>query len=94
MSFRRAVDIDSFGRLSKAQKNAMNHVAFSGFATSVVPTARTLKQLCEYGYITLSPQRVEVPKLGSIVVKIPVMPLSVHMVWCAYVAEPDEGIGD
>lgn len=94
MIFKREINFQAFGRLSKAQKNAMNHVAFSGYATSVAPAASTLKRLSDYGYISLSPQRIDVPKLGSMIVNIPVMPLYVHMVWCAYVAGQDRNEDD
>jgi hypothetical protein len=67
-----------FERMSQAQKNAMNHVAFNGYATDVIPTQKVLLTLQEIGLIE--------PSLNDFW-----MPFHIHMAWCSYVATKNTG---
>jgi hypothetical protein len=40
-----------FSDLTSAQRNAMNHVAFHGYATTVVPSVKTLRSLAAVNLI-------------------------------------------
>jgi hypothetical protein len=71
-----------FKHLTKAQQNAMNHVAFSGFATSVIPSPKTLKFLEENGLIEGRKVRVGSGPFAAIIKEYS-MPIPVHYLWCA-----------
>lgn len=74
-----------FKRMTKAQINAMNHVAFNGYATSVIPTKKILDTLVDAKLI------IEIKR--TLAGRFPVevvdyhMPIDVHFMWCGYVGD-------
>lgn len=64
-----------FSDLTRAQRNAMNHVAFAGFATTVVPKLQTLRYLAQIGLIERVKSLPEWPNGYQ-------MLTSIHMAWC------------
>lgn len=53
----------------------MNHVAFSGYGTTVVPKVKTLRYLASLGLIERLPSFPERPNGYQ-------MPTLIHMAWC------------
>ena len=74
-----------FSRMSQAQKNAMNHVAFNGYATTINPSDKVLDSLCELELIKKETQNLR-DQLGEFISHSYWMPLPIHMAWCDYVA--------
>lgn len=72
--------------LTPAQRNAMNHVAFNGYATSIIPSKKTLASLVDAGLVTTHKEQVAMSVFGPVVCDAYDMPLRVHITWCAHVA--------
>lgn len=86
------VDADGnlyFERMSPAQRNAMNHVAFSGYATSRIPTEKTLKSLVDAGLI-VERKRAMRDGFGAYEITDYEMPIDIHMVWCCLMDDGKE----
>jgi len=64
-----------FSDLTRAQRNAMDHVAFNGYATAVVPKVETLRGLAKLGLIDRVPSLPEWPNGYQ-------MLTSIHVAWC------------
>jgi hypothetical protein len=64
-----------FSNLTRSQRNAMNHVAFHGFATTVKPKLDTLRFLAKAGLIERVPSLPEWPNGYQ-------MAIPVHAAWC------------
>lgn len=81
--------IEKFKRLTKAQKNAMNHVAFHGFATDVIPRPATLQSLVDLGLV-IATERLIGSDAFAVLVADYDMSLPVHYLWCCQVSEEDQ----